>query len=121
MSVPGGQTMSTSIDIRLELFRCSIRDVPPLNLNGHPDLARASNSENARIVFSTRVICVAPFFLAASLIHFRVLLSAEIIFFYVFDDAFDFVAAVSSASVAEKGGGIYLVLRQGRVVDVVGL
>lgn len=53
--VPGSQIISTSIEIRFALFICSISAVPPLKTNGHPDTARASNNENARMAFSIRV------------------------------------------------------------------
>ena len=52
MSRPGGQTISTSMESRLELPRWSIRAVPPLKTKGQPAIFRDSSKEKVRMDFS---------------------------------------------------------------------
>ena len=77
--------MSMSIDSRLLVFRCNIRELPPLTTNGHPERAKASSNENALIVFSAKAKSRIPRRAAASVIHSIVLLLGFIIVYGIYN------------------------------------
>lgn len=87
--------MSISIDNSLLVFKCNIRELPPLNTNGHPERAKASSSENALIVFSANAKSRIPRRLAASVIHSIVLLLGFIIVYGIYN-MFYFVFSVTA-------------------------
>lgn len=82
--------------------------VPPLNVNGHPEIARDSNSENARIVFSIKVLSSDGCCAATLLIHSIERLSGCIMLIYNFvlfcsiKDVLDFDSTASSGSIPKE-------------------
>lgn len=100
--------MSMSIDSRLLVFSCNIRELPPLNTNGHPERAKASSKENALIVFSAKAKSRIPRRAAASVIHSIVLLLGFIIVYCIYN-MFYFIFSVTARCVSEQFAQIHIV------------
>ncbi len=112
--------MSTSMDNRLDVFRCSIRAVPPLKTKGQPDRTRDSNRDKARMAFSTSAVsAILGTRVLACSIHSRFRLCGSIIVLrsYAVEDMLYLFFTVTASRIAQQPTARYVIIGECLLVN----